>query len=381
MANFRWANISIFRLLNRQEQTQYLIALSMIPGIGDARIKKLVAYCGGAKEVFAQSKTFLEKIPNIGGKIAASVSDKDVLVRAEKELSFSEKHQVEVISFLDESYPQRLKHCDDAPVVLYKKGLGSINPARCLSIVGTRNATREGKEFTEKLVEEIASTNVTVVSGLAYGIDIAAHKASLKNNIPTIGCLAHGLDRIYPKLHEKTAKEMLENGALITDFPVGTNPDRENFPKRNRIVAGMADATIVIEAAAKGGALITAELANGYNRDVFAVPGRVSDQYSEGCNNLIKYLKASMITSGKDVLRSMGWDDVADRKPQPQKKLLFNLTEDQERVVAVLQQQTHTIDRLSVLAEMPMSKVATVLLELEFEGVVSTLPGKVYKLN
>ena len=381
MANFRWANISIFRLLNRQEQTQYLIALSMIPGIGDARIKKLVAYCGGAKEVFAQSKTFLEKIPNIGGKIAASVSDKDVLVRAEKELSFSEKHQVEVISFLDESYPQRLKHCDDAPVVLYKKGLGSINPARCLSIVGTRNATREGKEFTEKLVEEIASTNVTVVSGLAYGIDIAAHKASLKNNIPTIGCLAHGLDRIYPKLHEKTAKEMLENGALITDFPVGTNPDRENFPKRNRIVAGMADATIVIEAAAKGGALITAELANGYNRDVFAVPGRVSDQYSEGCNNLIKYQKASMITSGKDVLRSMGWDDVADRKPQPQKKLLFNLTEDQERVVAVLQQQTHTIDRLSVLAEMPMSKVATVLLELEFEGVVSTLPGKVYKLN
>jgi DNA processing protein len=353
----------------------------MIPGIGDARIKKLVAYCGGAKEVFAQSKTFLEKIPNIGGKIAASVSDKDVLVRAEKELSFSEKHQVEVISFLDESYPQRLKHCDDAPVVLYKKGLGSINPARCLSIVGTRNATREGKEFTEKLVEEIASTNVTVVSGLAYGIDIAAHKASLKNNIPTIGCLAHGLDRIYPKLHEKTAKEMLENGALITDFPVGTNPDRENFPKRNRIVAGMADATIVIEAAAKGGALITAELANGYNRDVFAVPGRVSDQYSEGCNNLIKYQKASMITSGKDVLRSMGWDDVADRKPQPQKKLLFNLTEDQERVVAVLQQQTHTIDRLSVLAEMPMSKVATVLLELEFEGVVSTLPGKVYKLN
>ena len=381
MANFRWANISIFRLLNRQEQTQYLIALSMIPGIGDARIKKLVAYCGGAKEVFFQSKTFLEKIPNIGGKIAASVSDKDVLARAEKELSFSGKHQVEVISFLDENYPQRLKHCDDAPVVLYKKGKGSINPERVISVVGTRNATREGKEFTEKLVEEIATANVTVVSGLAYGIDIAAHKASLKYNIPTIGCLAHGLDRIYPKLHEKTAKEMLENVALITDFPIGTNPDRENFPKRNRIVAGMADATIVVEAAAKGGALITAELANGYNRDVFAVPGRVSDQYSEGCNNLVKYLKASMITSGKDVLKSMSWDNVADQKPQPQKKLLIDLTEDQEKVVAVLQKQEHTIDRLSVLAEMPMSKVATVLLELEFEGVVSTLPGKVYKLN
>lgn len=354
----------------------------MIPGLGDARIKKLVAYCGGAKEVFGQSKQFLEKIPNIGSKIASSVSSKDVLLRAEKEIAFSQKHNVSIISFLDDDYPQRLKHCEDAPVILYKKGNGSINPARAISIVGTRNATREGKELTEKLVEDLASSGATIVSGLAYGIDIAAHKASLKHNIPTIGCLAHGLDRMYPKIHEKTAKEMLENGALITDFPVGTKPDRENFPKRNRIVAGMADATIVVEAAAKGGALITAELANGYNRDVFAVPGRVSDQYSEGCNNLIKYLKAAMITSGKDVLRSMVWDEVAgEKKAQPQQKLLIDLTEEQEKVVAVLRLQNHTIDRLSVLAEMPMSKVATVLLELEFEGVVSTLPGKVYKLN
>ncbi|MCB0754283.1 MAG: DNA-protecting protein DprA [Flavobacteriales bacterium] len=364
------------------EQTQHLIALSMIPGLGDSRIKKLVAYCGGAKEVFSQPQHFLEKIPNIGSKIAASVSSKDVLLKAEKEIAFTEKNGVSIISFLDQEYPQRLKHCDDAPVVLYKKGAGSINPPKAVAIVGTRNATREGKEITEKLVEELAIANVTIVSGLAYGIDIAAHKACLKNNIPTIGCLAHGLDRIYPKLHERTANEMLENGALITDFPIGTNPDRENFPKRNRIVAGMADATIVVEAAAKGGALITAELANGYNRDVFAVPGRVSDPYSEGCNSLIKYLKAAMVTSGKDVLRSMGWDEKASaKKPEVQKKLLINLTEDQEKVVSVLQQQEHTIDRLSVLAELPMSKVATVLLELEFEGIVSNLPGKVYKLN
>lgn len=354
----------------------------MIPGIGDARIKKLVAYCGGAQEVFNESQQFLEKIPNIGSKIAASVSNNTVLKRAESEIEFATKHKVDVISFLDDDYPQRLKHCDDAPVVLYKKGKGSINPERVVSVVGTRNATREGKDFTEKLIEELAPANVTVVSGLAYGVDIAAHKACLKYDVSTLGCLAHGLDRIYPKLHEKTAREMLEKGALITDFPVGTKPDRENFPKRNRIVAGMADATIVVEAAAKGGALITAELASGYNRDVFAVPGRVSDQYSEGCNNLIKYLKAAMITSGKDVLRSMGWDDVStEQKPQPQKKLLINLTEDQEKVVSILRQQEHTIDRLSVLAEMPMSKVASVLLELEFEGVVSNLPGKVYKLN
>ncbi|MCB9185295.1 MAG: DNA-protecting protein DprA [Flavobacteriales bacterium] len=353
----------------------------MIPGIGDARIKKLVAYCGGAKQVFEQRKGFLEKIPNIGEKIAASVSSKDVLQRAERELDFAAEHEVSVISFLDADYPSRLKHCTDSPVVLYKKGNGSINPERSVAVVGTRNATREGKETTERIVEELAKANVTVISGLAYGIDIAAHKASLKFNIPTIGCLAHGLDRIYPQVHSTTAEKMLETGALITDFPVGTKPDRENFPKRNRIVAGMADATIVIEAAAKGGALITAELANGYNRDVFAVPGRVSDQYSEGCNNLIKYLKAGLITSGSDVLRAMNWDSTEPKRAQPQTKLLVDLTDEQEKVVSVLREQNHTIDRLTVLSELPMSKVASILLELEFEGIVSNLPGKVYKLN
>lgn len=354
----------------------------MVPGIGDARVKKLVAYCGGAKEVFMRPKGFLEQIPSIGDKIASAVAKSDVLRMAEKELAFAEKNQVSAISFLDADYPQRLKHCDDSPIVLYKKGNGSINPPRAVSIVGTRNATREGKEVTENLVEQLANAGVTIVSGLAYGIDITAHKASLKNNIPTIGCLAHGLDRIYPKLHERTANEMLDTGALITDFPIGTNPDRENFPKRNRIVAGMADATIVIEAAIKGGALITAELANGYNRDVFAIPGRVSDQYSEGCNKLIKDLKAALITSADDVLKAMNWEDASTSdKPQPQTKLLIDLTEDQEKVVSVLRQQNHTIDRLSVLSDLPMSKVASVLLELEFEGVVSNLPGKVYKLN
>ena len=355
----------------------------MIPGIGDARIKKLVAYCGGPKEVFTQSKSFLEKIPSVGIKIAASVSSSDVLKRAEAEMNFSEKHQVSIISFLAEDYPQKLKHCVDSPVVLYKKGEGSINPDRAVSIVGTRNATREGKEITESIVKDLSVCGVTVISGLAYGIDVAAHNASLKHNVPTIGCLAHGLDRIYPKLHEKTAAQMLETGALITDFPVGTKPNRENFPKRNRIVAGMADATVVVEAAAKGGALITAELANGYNRDIFAVPGRVSDQYSEGCNNLIKYLKAAMITSGKDVAKAMGWEDAksSNKSAPPQTKLLIDLTEEQERVVSVLRQQEHTIDRLSVLSKLPMSQVASILLELEFEGIVSNLPGKVYKLN
>jgi DNA processing protein len=251
-----------------------------------------------------------------------------------------------------------------------------------VSIVGTRNATRQGKEITEQIVQELSKVNVTVISGLAYGIDIAAHRACLKYNVPTIGCLAHGLDRIYPKVHTSTAKEMLELGALITDFPIGTNPDRENFPKRNRIVAGMADATIVVEAGIKGGALITAELAEGYDRDVFAVPGRVNDQYSAGCHKIIMNHKAALITSGEDVLKALGWDDEKGKtKPQAQTKLLIDLTEEQEKVVDVLRQQAHTIDRLTVLSGYPMSKVASILLELEFEGVVSNLPGKVYKLN
>jgi DNA processing protein len=368
--------------LNRQEQTLYLIALSRIAGVGDARVKKLVAYCGGAKQVFSQQRSFLEKIPNIGRKVANAVKSATVLKLAQEEMEFAEKHGVAVVSFLDEGYPQRLKHCVDSPIVLYAKGKGSINPAKAVSIVGTRNATRQGKEITEQIVQELSKVNVTVISGLAYGIDIAAHRACLKYNVPTIGCLAHGLDRIYPKVHTSTAKEMLELGALITDFPIGTNPDRENFPKRNRIVAGMADATIVVEAGIKGGALITAELAEGYDRDVFAVPGRVNDQYSAGCHKIIMNHKAALITSGEDVLKALGWDDEKGKtKPQAQTKLLIDLTEEQEKVVDVLRQQAHTIDRLTVLSGYPMSKVASILLELEFEGVVSNLPGKVYKLN
>ncbi|MCF8465457.1 MAG: DNA-processing protein DprA [Flavobacteriales bacterium] len=368
--------------MDRQEQTLYLIALSKVEGIGNARVKKLVAYCGGPKEVFAKPASFLNKIPSIGAVLTNAVKSSDVLRKAEEELAFADKNRVNAISFLDVEYPQRLKHCDDSPIVLYAKGNGSINPSRCVSIVGTRNATRQGKEITEAIVEELAKAQITIVSGLAYGIDIAAHRACLKFNVPTIGCLAHGLDRMYPKEHSNTATEMLEKGALITDFPIGTNPDRENFPKRNRIVAGMADATIVVEAGIKGGALITADLAFDYSRDVFAVPGRIGDEYSAGCNRLIMSNKAALITSGSDVLKAMSWD-VADskKKPQPQTKLLIDLTEEQEKVVAVLREKEHTIDRLAVLSGFPMSKVASVLLELEFEGIVSNLPGKIYKLN
>jgi len=251
-----------------------------------------------------------------------------------------------------------------------------------VSIVGTRNATRQGKELTDSIAEALVSANVTIVSGLAFGIDIAAHKATLKASGSTIGVLAHGLDRIYPPEHATVAKEMLANGALISEFPTGTKPDRENFPKRNRVVAGMTDATIVVEAGMKGGALITAELANSYNRDVFAVPGRVTDTYSQGCNRLIMQNRAALITSADDILMQMNWTDQAkSTKPTNQKRLLIDLSPDQEKVIGVLRVKEARVDELAISAGLSLSRVASVLLELEFEGLVTSLPGKVYKLQ
>lgn len=368
--------------MNRQEETLYLIALSKVNGVGDVAAKKLIAYSGGTREVFEQKRSFLERIPGIGQILANAVASSDLLKEAENEIQRCEKANVKIITYLNPDYPQRLRHCDDSPIVLYTKGNFEPNPERVVSIVGTRNATRHGVETTEKLVAALADVKVTIVSGLAFGIDIAAHRAALKFGTPTIGVVAHGLHTINPTGHRNTATEMLANGGIVSDFGMGSPAMPENFPSRNRIIAGMADATIVVESAAKGGSLITADVANSYNRDVFAVPGRVSDVYSEGCNRLIKDLKAALISSGDDVLKAMGWQlNPNESKQRKQTKLLIDLTPDQEKVVSVLRQQNQTIDRLAVLSELPMSKVASVLLELEFEGVVSNLPGKVYKLN
>jgi DNA processing protein len=376
------ANISIFVVVDsRPTSTQYLIALTRIPGVGDVLAKKLIAYSGSPEAVFKQSRSALEKIPNIGRTLSDAIHRCDALKQAEGEVEFAMKHGVSVIPYFEKTYPDRLKHCIDSPLLLYFKGKTDLNAPRMVSIVGTRNATRHGKELTEKLTAELVAAGVTIVSGLAFGIDIAAHKATLKAGGTTIAVLAHGLDRIYPQEHASIAKEMMLTGALISEFPTGTKPDRENFPKRNRVVAGMTDATIVVEAGIKGGALITAELANSYNRDVFAVPGRVSDTYSEGCNRLIMQNKAALITSAEDVLQQMNWTESSKTvKANPQKRLLIDLTTDQEKVVAVLQVKEARIDELALSAGLSLNKVASVLLELEFEGIVSALPGKVYRL-
>ncbi|KAB2859756.1 MAG: DNA-protecting protein DprA [Flavobacteriales bacterium] len=360
----------------------YSIALTAIPNIGDITAKKLIAYCGSAEQVFNEKKPALEKIPGIGEVNAQSIIQNKAfaLTLAENELTFIEKHHIKALTFFDENYPKRLTHCEDGPLVIFAKGEFNFNAPKIISIVGTRNATEYGKDFCEKLIADLAPHRPLILSGLAFGIDICAHKAAIKNNLPTVAALAHGLDRIYPSTHTSTAKQMLENGGLVSDFRSGTNPDRENFPKRNRLVAGIADVTIVIESSNKGGSLITAELANSYSRDVFALPGRVTDIQSEGCNALIKSNRAHLLQSVKDLEYIMGWKIEEANKPN-QTKLFVDLTAEEKLLVDVLNQQEKTnIDDLALLAKLPMSKTASLLLEMEFKNVVKSLPGKMYKL-
>lgn len=357
------------------------IALTFVPGIGDVLAKNLISYCGNAEEIFKTSRHKLLQIPGIGPKMAASILNSQCFNRAEKELQFIEKNKIQAIFFTDAAYPKRLKSCIDSPVLLYFQGQGDLNRQRMISIVGTRNATVYGRQLCEELVDSLKNFEVTVISGLAYGIDICAHKACIKHQIPTIGILGHGLDRLYPAQHRNTAGKMIENGGLLTEFPSQTNPDRENFPKRNRVVAGMADATIVIEASIKGGALITAEIANSYNRDVFTFPGRIGDEFSEGCNFLIRFNKAGLLTSYADLAEQMGWlDQVLPLKKQ---QLLFplDLTSEEKQIFEMLETSGQTgIDDLAIKTHLPVSILAMNLLNLEMQGLVRSLPGKSYSL-
>ena len=308
----------------------YKIGISLIDNVGDVNAKKLIAYCGGAEAVFHERKSALLKIPGVGAVVADSVVKQDVLGRAKQEAEFITKHSIDTHYFLDDSYPYRLKHCDDGPIMLYSKGLMNLNAPRTISIVGTRNITPYGKDICSSFVESLGSYRPTIISGLAYGLDIHAHRESYRNNISTIGVLAHGLDRLYPALHKKDVQRMVENGGILTEFISGTNPDSQNFPKRNRIVAGISDATIVIESAKKGGSLITAEIANSYSRDVFAVPGPIGAKFSEGCNKLIKANKAHLLESVKDLEYIMGWSPQKTKKTI-QKQLFVNLKPEKEQ--------------------------------------------------
>ncbi|MEW6468458.1 MAG: DNA-processing protein DprA [Bacteroidota bacterium] len=360
---------------------QYKIALTLIPDIGDVRAKNLIAFCGSVEAVFREKRSALKKIPGVGDVIARSVSEADMLERAEEEMRFIERYGIQPLFYLDDSYPRRLKHCEDSPVMLYYKGSADLNAGRIVSIVGSRACTDYGKGICTELIAGLAELNVMVVSGLAYGMDICAHKAALRHELDTVGVLAHGLDMLYPSVHKATAKKMVARGGLLTEFPSMTKMHPDFFPRRNRIVAGMSDAVIVIEAAKKSGSLITAHLANDYNRDVFAVPGRLTDPVSEGCNFLIKANKAALIQSVQDIIYIMGWEEKKKGKTV-QKQLFVQLSPDEEALVNILREKGKiNIDELSLLAGLPMSKTATALLSLEFSGLVRSLPGKVYQLS
>jgi len=359
------------------------IALTMIKGIGGVTIRNLLSYCGNSEEIFKAKKSHLEKIPGIGSKIADIIINHSSYPRAEQELKFIEKYKIQPLFITSDDYPKRLRNCSDAPALLYFKGKANLNNQKVIAIVGTRNATVYGKQFCDKLIEQLKSHNLLVVSGLAYGIDIAAHKSSLGHNIATVGVLGHGLDRIYPSLHRSVAEKMLDNGGLLTEFPSETNPDRQNFPKRNRIIAGMADATLVIEATKTGGALITAEIANSYNRDVFAVPGRIDDEFSDGCNFLIKTNRANLLTRVEDLEYIMGWyKDDLPKTPAKQLQVLPNLNAEEQKIYSTIKEHdTIAIDDLQVILNMPQSKLALVLLGLEMQSIIISLPGKVYRVN
>ncbi len=359
----------------------FQVGITLLPDLGPVSLKKLIAWCGSARAVFDENGKSLQRIPGIHRKMVESILHQKVLSRAEEEVSFMQSNGIRPLFFLSPDYPERLKHCADSPVMLYCRGDVNLNSPRVVAVVGTRLPSPYGLQQCEKLLEEISRHDVLVVSGLAYGIDACAHKQALQYGLKTVGVLAHGLDRIYPPVHRYLAVKMLEQGGLLTDYISGTIPDRQNFPSRNRIVAGMSDAAIVVESGVKGGALITADIANSYNRDVFAIPGRNTDTTSTGCNLLISENRAAILLGGEHLATLMGWHDKV-RKEQRQQEIFINLSDDEERVVnAIRQHGEPVIDKISLYCGIPVSRTASLLLELELKGVIRCLPGKRYTIG
>lgn len=366
------------------ESLRYKIGIGLIPKIGPVLTKRLIAYCGSAEGVFTEKKARLAKIPGIGQKLIDHISGHRDLEIADREIEFITRHRVQALFYLDEGYPERLKQCEDAPVIIYVKGNTELNRKKIISIVGTRNPTDYGRSMTRDFVEELAAghPDVLVVSGMAFGIDITAHKSALKHNLDTAGVLGHGLTSIYPAEHRDTARQIVEKGALITEFRHDEKAEAPNFVKRNRIIAGLADATLVVESGEKGGALITADIANSYNRDVFAFPGRVNDKYSTGCNRLIKTNRAALVESLSDFEYLMGWQKTVTNETGVQKELFTALNNEEKLLTGLLQAEpSSSIDHLAIKSNLTVSKVSALLLNLEFKGIVRCLPGKVYQLT
>jgi len=359
----------------------YHIALTQIPKVGPTLAKNLIAYAGSIENIFKLGKKDLLKVPMIGEGLAQNILSIDNFSKAEKELELSRKKGVQCVTFYDETYPYRLKHFEDSPIVLYYKGnLEFLNSSRTVAIVGTRQPTEYGKNMVAKIVEGLQALDVTIISGLAYGIDTAAHRKSVEFDIPTFGVMGNGFNNIYPAANKKLAAKMIDHGGLLTEFELEMIPNRENFPMRNRIIAGLSDAVIVAESKASGGSIITAHIANDYNKDVFAIPGRVNDEVSEGCNNLIKQNKAHLLQSAKDIAYIMRWEE-NELPKTTQTQLFLELNDDERKIIEAIKNNPDiSIDQLSVTTAMNLSMIASHTLNLEFKGMIRSLPGKRFTL-
>ena len=363
-----------------KEELKYQIALTLVNGIGAVQARLLLDHFETAENIFKAKKRDLGLIEGIGEFRASQIKAFDCFKEAEDEIAFIEKHHIQPLSITNKDYPQKLLHCYDAPTMLYYRGSTSLNSHKSISIIGTRTNTDYGKQITEKIIDELQQHNVIIVSGLAFGIDAIAHKASVKNQLPTVGVLAHGLDSIYPAQHKSLAKEMLLNGGLLTEFRKNTKADKHNFPRRNRIVAGMTDATIIIESSEKGGSIITAELAYNYNRDVFAVPGKITDSKSAGCLKLIQQNKAALFTTVEQMLEELGWQQKS-QNIKKQRELFIELSEDEKIVVDIIKEKDSVgIDEIYLKSNLSSSSVASAILTLELQNVLICMPGKMYKL-
>jgi len=365
----------------KSEDLIYTLALQHIPNLGDTTAKKLIRKLGSAENVFKEKKINLLKIDGIGQIRIQELHDAKHLKAAQEELKFIELNNIQTHYFKEEDYPEKLKHCLDGPILLFSRGNINLNKRRVISIVGTRQITPHGVSFCENLIEELAILNPVIVSGFAYGVDITAQKAAVKNKLQTVGCLAHGLNQIYPKSHKKYMNEIEENGGFFTDFWSTDTFARNNFLKRNRIIAGLSEATIVIESAEKGGALVTADIANSYDREVFAVPGRPLDKFSIGCNNLIKAQQAHVLTSAADLAYILNWEIEEEERKPVQKQLFVELEKDEQKLYEFLKSQGKSeLDLVALNCNLPTFKTASLLLNMELKGAIRPLPGKLFEV-
>ncbi|HEX9650109.1 MAG TPA: DNA-processing protein DprA [Cyclobacteriaceae bacterium] len=359
-----------------REESFYQISLTCIPGIGSQTIKQLLSYCGSAKQVFTGPFGKLKKIPGIGIKTIELLKQTKYFESAEKKLRLLENEGVKITFYNDDSFPKRLRHCIDSPVILLHKGVADYNSERILSVVGTRNASEYGKIVTNQIINELKKYDAVIVSGLAYGIDIAAHKAALREGLVTWAVIAGGHNKIYPGSHTKVCHEIMNSGCVISEYLPDDIPEATNFPERNRIIAGISDATLVIEAKETGGALITADIADSYDKEVFATPGPVGSHTSAGCHNLVKNNKAHLVTSADDMAKLLGWDQLESTKPQLVKS---DFSENEFSIISLLQEKEMHIDELSWKSCIPLSSLANLLLNLEIQGIIKGLPGKKFK--